>query len=292
MKSPLIFIIYIVTVILFGVSCTSKPENVATSADGVKISFNEQGQGKTSIVFVHGWSNNKSLWDDQMSHFAKKYRVVALDLGGFGESGNNREDWTIQNFSQDVVAVINKLKLQQAVLVGFSMGAPVVIETANRMPDRTIGVVIVDFLQNADMKIPPPMENYIDSLFMDLVTNPTNEKLMAGGFYKKHPDSTFKRVLAMLDGTSKIGWKEALGNTMQWQNEDCAEALGKITVPVRAINSQNEPTNVEAFQKYVPSFQADIVPETGHLIMWDAPEKFNELLEADIQAFLGQSNPK
>jgi pimeloyl-ACP methyl ester carboxylesterase len=79
---------------------------------------------------------------------------------------------------------------------------------------------------------------------------------------------------------------------MQWQNEDCAEALGKITVPVRAINSQNEPTNVEAFQKYVPSFQADIVPETGHLIMWDAPEKFNELLEADIQAFLGQSNPK
>ncbi len=288
MRKFLVLSICVVSIILFGSGCTTEPDNTAISSDGVKISFNKQGNGETNIVFVHGWSNNKSIWDEQMSHFSEKYRVIAVDLAGFGESGNNRENWTIENFSNDVVAVINKLKLKQVILVGFSMGGPVVIETANRIPDRTIGVVVVDFLQNVEMKFPPPVVSYIDSVFVDLVTNPTNEKLVAGGFYKKNQETSYKRILAMLAGTSRIGWRASLSNTLRWQNEDCAEALNKIRVPVMAINSENEPTNVEAFQKYVPSFQAAIIPGTGHVIMWDAPKAFNGLLEADIGAFISQ----
>jgi pimeloyl-ACP methyl ester carboxylesterase len=288
MRNILIASLYVISMVLAGIDCKSESDNVAISTDGVKISFSQQGNGKTGIVFVHGWSNNKSIWDDQMSHFSEKYRVVAVDLAGFGESGNNRKDWTMENFSQDVAAVINKLGLKKVALVGFSMGAPVVIETAIRIPDRTIGVVIVDMLQNVEMKFPPPVINYIDSLFMDLVSNPTNEKLMAGGFYKKNPEIAYKRVLTMLKDTSRIGWTESLRNTLGWQNEKCGAALSKITVPVRAINSDNEPTNVEAFRRYVPSFQASIIPGTGHVIMWDAPESFNQQLEADIQEFISQ----
>jgi pimeloyl-ACP methyl ester carboxylesterase len=150
-------------------------------------------------------------------------------------------------------------------------------------------VVIVDMLQNVEMRFPPPVIDYVDSLFMDLATNPTNEKLMAGGFYKKNPEIAYKRVLAMLKDTTRIGWSESLRNTLDWQNEKCATALSRITIPVRAINSENEPTNVEAFRKYVPSFQADIIPGTGHVIMWDAPEQFNQRLEDDIQEFIRQS---
>jgi pimeloyl-ACP methyl ester carboxylesterase len=289
MRNILIAIIYVISIILVGIDCKSEPNNIATSTDGVKISFSQQGSGETSIVFVHGWSNNKSIWDDQMSHFSEKYRLVAVDLAGFGESSNNRNDWTMENFSQDVVAVINKLGLKKVVLVGFSMGAPVVIETANRIPDRILGVVIVDMLHNVEMKFPPPVINYVDSLFMDLVFNPTNEKLMAGGFYKKNPEIAYKRVLAMLKDTTRIGWRESLRNTLGWQNEKCAAALSKITVPIRAINSENEPTNIEAFRKYVPSFQANIIPGTGHVIMWDAPNVFNQGLEADVQEFISQS---
>ncbi len=277
-------------VIIYG--CTSEPDNVAISSDGVNISFDVQGEGNPALVFIHGWSNNGIIWDAQVSHFSKQYKVVNIDLPGFGKSGNNRQNWTIESFGNDVAAVINKLDLEQVVLVGFSMGGPVAIETSNALPDRITGVVLIDIMQNVDMKYPPPMISYIDSAYMDLVTNPTKEKLLGGGFYKKNPEKSFERVFSMLNDAPKIGWRESLNDIFRWLNDDCVESLTKIQAPIIAINSDKDPTNVEAFRKYVPSFQAKIVPDVGHLIMWDATEEFNGLLEESIQEFLKVKSEK
>jgi len=124
----------VIAFVLFGYSCTKKPDNVAISSDGVKISFDQQGKGEPVIIFVHGWSNNKSVWDAQMAHFSEKYRVIAVDLPGFGESGYNRTNWTMASYGEDVAGVIKKLNLKQVVLVGFCSGAYNIIETAKRVP--------------------------------------------------------------------------------------------------------------------------------------------------------------
>ena len=287
MKQRILFLNCCIIILIVTVSgCKNEPENITTSSDGVKISFDMQGEGNPALIFIHGWSNNRSIWDAQVSHFSEKYKVVNIDLPGFGKSGNNRQNWTMASFGNDVSAVINKLDLEQVVLVGFSMGGPVAIETANIVPERVIGVVLVDIMHNVEMNYPPPNVSYIDSLFMDLVTNPTNEKLLGGGFYKKNPEAAFKRVLAMLKDTPKKGWSESLKDLIQWENENCIESLKKIQAPIISINTDISPTNVVAFKKLVPSFQAKIVPDVGHLIMWDAPEEFNRLLEECIQEFL------
>jgi pimeloyl-ACP methyl ester carboxylesterase len=269
--------------------CTNEPDNVATSSDGVKIVFDRLGKGEPTLVFIHGWSNNKSIWDAQMSHFSQKHTVIAIDLAGFGQSGNNRNNWTIESFCGDVVAVINRLSLEHVVLVGFSMGGPVAIETAKRLPERAVGVVLVDALHNPEMKYSPEAVSYMDSVFMDLVSNPTNEKLVGGGFYRKNPERSYERILSMLKVASRVGWRESLRDTFRWQNESCIESLTKIQAPITAINSSRGPTNVEAFRKYVPSFKAKFIPEVGHVVMWDAPEEFNRLLEESIREFTGAS---
>lgn len=273
-------------------SCKKEADNVVISSDGVEISFDQQGAGEPALVFVHGWANNKSVWDAQMAHFSKKYKVIAIDLPGFGESGYNRTNWTTASFGEDVAAVIRKLKLKKVVLVGFSLGAYVAIETAKTAPENLIGLVLVDEIKDVEMKYSPEMIVYIDSLLMDLVTNPTNEKFVALGFYKKNPQVTFERVLSMLSGhknTSRIGWKESLSDVWRWQNEDCIGALKKIQVPIISISSDLEPTNVEAFKKYVPSYQLKIIPDVAHVVMWDNPEEFNRLLEESVQGFVNQS---
>lgn len=285
----------IISLILIICNCTKQPDNVAISSDGVKISFAQQGKGKPALIFVHGWGNNTSVWDAQISHFSEKYRVIAVDLPGFGESGYNRTNWTMASFGEDVAAVIKKLNLKQVVLVGFSMGGPVIIETAKTSPENLIGLVLVDILQDVEMKYPPDMIAGVDSLMMDLVTNPTNEKAVAGGFYKKNPEASFKRVLSMLSAnknTSRIGWKESLDDFFRWSNEDCIESLKKVRVPIISINSDMEPTNVEAFEKYVPSYRLKVIPDAAHLVMWDNPEEFNRLLEQSIQEFLNESKSK
>lgn len=293
MKRKILFLdCCIISLILIICSCTNEPDNVAISSDGVKIGFEQQGKGTPAIVFVHGWGNNTSVWDAQMSHFSGKYRVIAIDLPGFGESGYNRTNWTMASFGEDVAAVIKKLNLKQVVLVGFSMGGPVIIETAKTSPENLIGLVLVDEIKDIEMKYSPEMIADWGSFMMDLVTNPTNEKLVAGGFYKKNPEASFKRVLSMLSAhknTSRIGWKESIDDFFRWSNEDCIESLKKVRVPIFSINSDMEPTNVEAFKKYVPSYQLKIIPDVAHLVMWDNPEEFNRLLEESIQEFVNKS---
>ncbi|TET46547.1 alpha/beta hydrolase, partial [candidate division TA06 bacterium] len=269
MKQKILFLsCCIISLILIIYGCTNGPDNVAISSDGVKISFDIQGEGEPALVFVHGWSNNRTIWDAQVSHFSKTYKVITVDLPGFGESGNNRQTWTIASFGEDVATVINKLDLDQVVLVGFSMGGPVVIETAKSVPDHVAGLVLVDELHNVEMQYPPEVISYMDSVYMDVVTAPTMEKMKP--FFKRNTEASFERILSVLNGVPKKGWRESLNDMFRWANEDCIESLKKTRAPIISINSDQTPTNVEAFMKYVPSFKVKIIPDVGHLVMWDA----------------------
>jgi pimeloyl-ACP methyl ester carboxylesterase len=290
MKTRNLFLGYcVIALILFSYGCKNKPENVAISSDGVKVSFSQMGKGEPAILFVHGWANRANIWDETMSHFSGKYKTVAVELFGSDESYNNRDDWSMALFGEDVAAVIKKLKLNQVVLVGFSMGSAVIAETAKLLPEKIIGLVLVDDLQDVEMKYAPEMIAVMDSFMMDLVTAPTNEKLVNGGFYKKNQEKSFQRVETMLKSSSQTGWKRSLQSYFKWINENCIESFKQIKAPVTAINSDMEPTKVETFRKYAPSFQAKIIPDVGHLVFWDNPEEFNRLLEESIQEFVNKT---
>jgi pimeloyl-ACP methyl ester carboxylesterase len=221
-----------------------------------------------------------------VSHFSEEYQVIAVDLPGFGKSGNNRSEWTMTTYGKDISALIQQLDLKKVVLVGFSLGGPVVIEAAAEVKERIIGVVLVDALQDVDQKIPPHMVPHIDSMMMDLINNPTKKKLVENGFIKKDLDSAFHRLSSLLEGASHIGWRESLASSIKWRNEYCVNAIKDIKAPTIAINSDLQPTNVEAFKRYVPSFQAKIINDVGHLLMWDDSEGFNRVLEESIQEFI------
>ncbi len=274
-----------ISLIVIICGCAKEPDNVVVSSDGVKISFDVQGEGEPALVFVHGWSNNRSIWDEQVAHFSEKYKVITVDLPGFGESGNNRQMWTMSLFGQDVAAVVNKLGLKQVVLVGFSMGAPVVIEAAKSVPDQIVGLVLVDHLHDIEMKRPPELVRIMDSFYMDLVTDPTIEK-MSPAFFKRNVEASFERILAMLSGAPRVGWRESLIDALRWQNKDAIKSLIMIHALIISINSDRTPTNVEGFLRYVPSFKVKIIPDVGHVVMWDAPDEFNRLLEESIREFV------
>ena len=281
---PNLFISLIVFLFIMS-GCKSEPITTVNSFDGVSISFDNEGKGETTIILVHGWANTRSIWDAQVSHFSEEYQVIALDLPGFGKSGNNRSEWTIASFGEDISTIIQQLNLKKVVLVGFSLGGPIVIEAANIASDQVIGVVLVDNLQEVEMNFPPPMAQYLDSLMMDLANNPTKEKLIGGEFFKKNVDSAYHRVVSLLEGASHIGWRESLADMVNWQNESCMNSIQSVKAPIIAINSDQHPTNVEAFRKYAPTFKAKIVEDVGHLIMWDNTEEFNRLLKESIQEF-------
>lgn len=250
------------------------------------LSCQIEGNGWPALVFLHGWANDRNIWDQQVPYFAKSRTVVAVDLAGFGDSEKKRGLWTMSSFGEDVVGLVEELELAEVVLVGFSMGALVAVEAATRLQDRVVGVVVVDMLQDVTLQYAPEMLDQLEGVFMDLATNPTLEKMVEGGFITVDLEKSYERILSMLEGAPRIGWRETLRNAFEWQNEACKESLGKLAAPVTAINSDREPTNVAAFRQLVPSFRLKVIQGAGHVVMWDATDQFNQLLEESIAEFL------
>jgi pimeloyl-ACP methyl ester carboxylesterase len=120
------------------------------SADRVRVRYEVHGNGAPAVVFVHGWSCDRTYWRRQVDHFAGRFTVVTIDLAGHGESGTGRRTWTMPAFGDDVLAVATELDLPDLVLVGHSMGGDVIIEAARGLPRRVGGLVWVDTYRSLD----------------------------------------------------------------------------------------------------------------------------------------------
>lgn len=262
---------------------------VVNASDGVPIHYAVQGKGDTALVFIHCWSCDRHLWDNQVSEFAKTNRVVTIDLPGHGESGLGRKTWSVESYGDDVKAVVTKLDLKRVVLVGSSMGGPIALEAARRMPERVIAIVPVDTLHNVEEKLPPEqLEGAMKQLRADYkgaVTALMNQFFFAPGT----PAAVKTRVLN--DATSRPP-ETAIAILAAIFAYDAVPALKEIKVPIRAINSDRVPTNLEVNRKYAPQFDAVIIKGIGHYPMLEEPARFNQLLTEILRSLSHKETQK
>ncbi|MFC1565364.1 alpha/beta fold hydrolase [Candidatus Neomarinimicrobiota bacterium] len=261
-------------------SCTKAPNNIAISSDGVEISFDKQGKGKPTLVFVHGWCCDKSYWKFQVSHFSKQHEVITIDLAGHGESGLNRQNWTIESFGNDVVAVIEKLDLDQVILIGHSMGGQVNIETARQIPKRIIGLVGVDTYHNfEDLYTPEQVDGFLSPFKTDFVE--TSSNFVRSMFPPKADSTLVKQIVTDMSSAPPEVAISALRELFTYNQE---EALKEVQIPIYCINSDKYSTNVEAGQRHALSFELKLMPGIGHFVMMEDPEQFNQLLTKTVDA--------
>lgn len=121
----------------------------AASVDGIKIHSCTAGKGPKTVILVHGWTCDETTWNAQVPALAKQYRVVTLDLPGHGQSGSPKAGkLSMDLFARAVDAVRKGSKADRVVVVGHSMGTPVVIQYARLYPQHTAAMVFVDGLVN------------------------------------------------------------------------------------------------------------------------------------------------
>lgn len=276
------FVLLLVSIVSW-IPLADKTSTVA-AADGVPIHYSVQGKGEPALVFIHCWSCDRKLWENQVPVFAKQYRVVAIDLPGHGESGLGRNNWSVESFADDVNRVITKLNLKRVVLIGSSMGGPIAVEATQRMPDRVVAIVPVDTLQNVEYKVPPEqfaeVMKQLRSDYKGAATGLLNQFF----FSANTPIAVKNRIISEVTSRPPELSIRILEGIFAY---DPIPALGKIKVPIRAINSDLNPTNLEINRKYAPQFDAAIIKGTGHYPMLEDPERFNALLAnalRDLQA--------
>jgi len=106
------------------------------------IAYDRAGAGEPPLLFVHGWSCDRTYFEPQVRHFAARHAVIALDLRGHGESGRAAV-YDIDAFADDVLAVAADTGLQRPVVVGHSLGGLIALACAAR-PDAVRAAVLVD----------------------------------------------------------------------------------------------------------------------------------------------------
>jgi pimeloyl-ACP methyl ester carboxylesterase len=250
------------------------------SFDGVEIAFSARGSGDTSIVFIHGGMADRTFWAPQLASLADRYRMVALDLAGHGESGRERAQTTIPAFGEDVRAVVESLNLRNAVLVGNSLGGPVALEAARLLPGRVIGVVGVDTLHTLTVKIDADhARQRADAFRTDF-----EGSCRAMGDQLFHP-GTHAELRAWAVARMSATPRDVVIRMMEGLNSyDFEQSAKSAGVPIRAINGDLWPTNIEANRAIVPDFDAVIMPSAGHYPMLESPGEFNRLLVETVDA--------
>jgi len=276
---------------VFGLSCGRKATQTAVSPDGVAIKFTDMGKDDPALIFISGWGGTKEDWDYQMDHFSVSHRCVGIDLAGFGESGSNRTEWTMPAFAGDVTAVMDQLGIDEAVIIGHSMGGMVALEAARVNPDRIVGVVPVDVIKDVELSWQEAMHERTVNYFMDLAMNPTFEKIRQSAMFSEKADSAMVlRALNVFESSEKKGWEESLREVLRYMSSDLRDCLEAVSVPVCCINAESNTPNLETASKYHPGITAKTISDVGHLVFWEEPDLFNRLLEEAIEEFAETGN--
>lgn len=262
---------------------------VVLSKDGTPVSYEIYGSGEPTLVFVHGWSCDARYWRAQIPHFARKYRVVVLDLAGHGHSGMSRAKYTMAAFGEDVRAVTEAVGSPRVILIGHSMGGSVIAEAARLMPDRLIGLIGVDTLDN--------IEYPLTAEELRKMTAPLEKDFQAGSrqfvgqmILPQTDPQLHEWILSDVSSAPPAVALSAMNEMMaQYITGDAAKVFEQIRIPVITVNGDLWPINYEANRRHMFSYQAIVLKKADHFLMMSRPEEFNRALEKAIKILLKKS---
>ncbi|WP_394830023.1 alpha/beta hydrolase [Pendulispora rubella] len=253
-------------------------DGVLTAADGVNIHYREGGRGEIALFFLHGWLGDAHWWDEQLTQFAPRYRVVAMDIAGHGESGKERKASTYQTAAADAHAIADKLGLKRIVWIGHSMSGEIIIEAANRLPDRTACLIPIDTLKEIGG---PASREETDAFFAPLQKDfvPNAQGILKKAFVASSPESVVRRVL---DGVATMKPEVVIPILRSGFSYDARTEIRKVKAPIVAVNSDIQPTKLEENRKYAPQFEVIVMKNVGHWPMLERAGEFDSLLQQAI----------
>lgn len=261
----------------------SKTGTVA-SLDGVEIRYETRGRGETALVFLHGWCCNRTFWEPQLEYFGRKGRVVALDFAGHGESKAGRKNYTMASFGGDVAAVVHGLGLRRIVLIGHSMGGPVLLEAAALLKDETAGLVAVDAFTDPDEAYTyQQITEYCQPLHDDFPRAMKAALLHEEDFFRKGTDQKLiDRILSVMTAASPEMGASAFLGMLDFANCRQRPLMSQVKIPFLCINARRDGQKVRDGRKYAPQFEVLTLPDSGHFLMMEHPDEFNTLLQQQL----------
>lgn len=252
--------------------------------DKLRLYYEEEGSGKP-LVMIHGASQDTLSWHDNIKHFAKRYRVLAIDLPGHGKSAlvDRRPTTTTEEFAEYVWRFIEAKQLRDPILVGHSLGAGIAIMTAVAHPDAIAGVVAVcggaafrgvtgvsyqpDVLRNTQINA----TDWLETIFHSVLGRTT----------------PVERRREMAFDATRCSPYVAYADLLTYSSLNLYESMHKIRTPIFYIVGEDDWSTTPEMARATSEQLAAIGVRTefnelkgiGHIPHWEQPEAFNAMLD-------------
>jgi pimeloyl-ACP methyl ester carboxylesterase len=228
------------------------------AVNGIKIHYAIYGQG-SPVIFLHGGLANTDYWGNQVPAVAAHHTVILMDSRGHGRSTRDARPYGYDLMADDVVALLDALKIQKADVVGWSDGGILGIDLALRHKDR-VGKVFAFAANTVTSGVVEGVEK-----------NPTFAAYIerAGHEYAEH-SATPKEYDAFVDQISKM-WADQ----PNWTDDQ----LKAIDTPVLVVDGDHDEAIKRAHTEYIaatiPHAGLLILPNVSHFAFLQDPDQFN-----------------
>lgn len=262
----------------------STGKNIKITVNNISVSYIDEGpENAQVIIFIHGFPFNKEMWNMQTDALNDKFRVIAYDVRGHGNSYSGTDDFSIELFVKDLLALMDILEIEKTTLCGLSMGGYIALKAIEKHPHRFDSLILCDTNCSADsteakekrMKaIEGILENGVEKFADGSIKNFFAEK----SFKTKKDVITEVREI-MINTTEKSIIKTLLA--LSRRSETCSK-LWKIKVPVLILVGEDDkitpPETAQFMYEEIKGSVISVIKNAGHLSNLENPDQFNAQL--------------
>ncbi|WP_447007515.1 alpha/beta fold hydrolase [Saccharothrix isguenensis] len=254
----------------------------------IDTAYDDKGGG-LPVVFVHGHPFDRSMWRPQVERLSSRYRVIAPDLRGYGDTTVVPGKTPLSVFADDLFGLLDRLDLDQVVLCGLSMGGQIVMEAHRARPERVRALILVDTSPEAETPAGREFRYSVAERFLREGMGPyadeVLDKMISPANVRALP-AVAAHVLRMMRGTSPEGAAAAVRGRAE--RPDYVDSLSRVTVPTLVVvGEEDEYTPVavaERMHRTIPGSTLTVIPGAAHMPNLERPDEFTDAVERFLSA--------
>jgi len=244
---------------------------------GVRLAYEERGHGDHSILLIHGMACDHTHFATQLAHLSKRYRVVAVDLRGHGQSDKPQAPYNNEVFGDDLRFTIEYLELGPTVFIGHSLGGSIALDLVGHHPELFRALILLD----SGIRPPGPKSAELSPFYASL--GGPDHAARVGEFVRRRlveptdGAELIERIAATMAATPAHVFLAMADGVLAFDSH--AAALANTDVPSLLILGARpfaEPASVAALGA---NWQVGQVVGSGHFIQMVVPDQVNAMLD-------------
>lgn len=253
-----------------------------TFLNDVAINYTERGMPQgLPVVFIHGFPFNHEMWKPQINIMPNNIYVIAYDVRGHGLSDAGDGQFTLELFVDDLIALLDHLHIEKAVLCGLSMGGYIALRTFERHPDRVCGLILSDTKSEPDSDTAKIKRAGTIKAVKAAGVRAFAEDFVKAIFWEK----TFERNPSIITFIKNIicenSSKGICGTLLALASRtDTTAALASIHIPTCIIVGEHDtltpPSDAQTMHTRITGSELHILPQAAHMSNLENTQDFNE----------------